>query len=407
MIFFQKALRNIRAYKYKSMLTIVICLFVVLLIYLYMGNLYSIKRQLFELPDAILVSAKITNLNGSQEVNLDIKDDLVQDLQASKYVKNEVFTVRLKAGIGKFPEDEWQKYLKLWVLGANSFQAVSNLKKDTIVWENGESDSFLLGNELKCLVSKELMERYNWKIGDKIPLCQYYYSHGKNTEVFLNPLDTYLYEIVGYMGMSVSSSNVQPPDIILPFETVRNIYLECKVPFFADSASFYVENPLNLNEFKDEMQQLGLVEVVPLGKFSYDGYALSVNDSTFINAANRLRQGEDLLIRFFPFILSIIIGIGYITSFLLLQGRRVEIALLHSIGISKRQCFILIFLEYIILTCMGIVPGSILSAIFHITTIRVILVSGVCVVLCYLFGCCIALWKIQQVSVMDALAQID
>ncbi len=377
----------------------------VILFHLYLANISSNRKQLNSLPDVIPVEAKIVNLNGSQEVDLSIKDELIQKLENSSYVDKEIITVRAKAGIGEFSPEEWQKHLKLWVLAINSIQAIPDLDEKDIIWKEGENSEFLQENETKCIVDKEIMEDNNWSLGDTIPLYQYYYSYGKGYEVYLNPLDMTSFEIIGYVQMPVSDN--YSPDIVIPFQTERTIYLKNEIPFFADSASFTVANPLQLNDFKKEMKNMQLLEVVRTADFSHDGIALSLRDSTFITAASKLQQEEDLLTAFFPFIFFIMIGIGYIASFLLLQGRKEEIAVMRSIGVSSKICFFIMAAEHFIVALIGVAAGSIGALIGLSSEIMMTGMGAVLVLGCYMAGTCAALRKIGKISVMDALTQVD
>lgn len=81
MLYFQKALFNGIVHKKKSMVTCILCMLIVMLIQTYISILSSNNRQLNYLSEVMPVQAKILNLNGSQEVNLEIKDRIIEKLQ--------------------------------------------------------------------------------------------------------------------------------------------------------------------------------------------------------------------------------------------------------------------------------------------------------------------------------------
>ena len=405
MIYLKKAILSIKVHRYKSILTGIICMLMVLLFHLYLANISSNQRQSKTLAEKMPIPAKIVNPNGSQEVNLAIKDELIQKLQLSPHVDRELFTVRTKGSIGEFEPEDWAKHLKLWVLSANALQVITDLDEQSITWSDGENAPFLQGDEEKCIVDQELMQDNHWNLGDTIPLYQYYYRYEQGTEIFMDPLDTTTFEIIGYVHFPGNANYT--PDVLIPYQTERNIFIENEVPFFADSASFYVADPLELNDFKKEMKELQLHPVLRSAKFSHDGNALSVRDSTFIVAASQLRQSKDILVGFSVFILAIVIGIGYITSFLLLQGRIEELAIMRSLGISNKICFLIMIMEQFIVSMVGITVGSIVAYIGVFTEFRMIAFGVVLVAVCYMAGTSVALWKIGKISVMDALTRTD
>lgn len=404
MLYFQKALFNAIVHKKKSMVTCILCMLIVMLFQTYISILSSNERQLNYLAEVMPVQAKILNLNGSQEVNLDIKDQIIEKLQSLPYVYNESFTVQTNAGIAKFSSEESQKYLKFSVLAANNVKAVTDLSEKHITWEEGYSSAFFQQDKEKCIINENVMKNNNWKLGDKISLTQYYYKYGLGYEMEMNPLETTSFEIVGYVQVSEDENFLY--DFLIPFKAERNIYLRNSIPFSANSASFYV-NPLKLNDFKEEMDKMHLLQVEKTADFSHAGIALSVRDSSFIVAASQLRQSIDVLMLFFPFILIIMIGIGYIASFLLLQGRRDEIAIMRSIGLSSKTCFFIMVMEHFIVALIGVMAGSTLALIWMSSKIWMIC-AGVALVLgCYMAGTCAAMWKTGRISVMEALTRVD
>lgn len=404
-MYLKRAIFNIKIHKYKSILTSILCMLMVMLFHLYLANINSNQRQLKDLAIIMPISARIVNLNGSQEVNLAIRDEMIQKLQTSQYIDREIYTVRSKGSIGEFESEDWQEHLKLWVLSSNTLEAVVDFNDQNITWKEGYDSGFLKGEEAKCIISQKLMEDHHWNLGDTIPLYQYYYYYGNRSEIFMDPLDTTSFEIIGYAQFPRTSYDA--PDILLPFQTERNIFKRNEIPFFADSASFYVSDPLKLNEFKKEMKSFMLLPVSKAAEFSHDGIALSERDTDFITAASKLRQVLDILMGFSVIILVIVIGIGYIASFLLLQGRKEELAIMRSLGLSNKTCFFIMMIEGFIISAFGIAVGS-LAAFFSLSSeIWIIAIGAVLALGCYIAGTFAALLKFSKISVMDALTRID
>lgn len=398
---------KIGRHKVKVLLTILMDMLVVFLLHAYLSNIANNEKQLAMLPEAIPVNAYITTADGSRQAGIFIRDKLVQGLLDSAYVDQLHMDVRLKAGIDRVIPGQWHT-LNLYLEGVNCIETLGSIKESDVVWNTEEDASFLQGTEEKCIVSKKLFDRKGWKLGDKVTLCQWYYyrEDERYPQLFANPLQTVDYEIAGYVDMTGKWDErfVVPPDVIVPFHAVRNAYAKEGVPFFASSASFVLSDALCMNEFKQEMKELGFRSVAPtVPDYSLNGVALSVNDAAFISTAEHLRQVIDTVRAFFPFLLALIVGVGYLITLLLLQSRKEEMALLRSIGLNRRKCFRIFFVDQLTLVVTGVVAGSVLAVLVQGNYGGSSALAGVLVGICYLAGNSLALWKLLNVSVMEAL----
>lgn len=398
---------KIGRHKVKSLLTILMDMLVVFLLHTYLSNIANNEKQLAMLPEAIPVNAYVTTADGSRQTGIFIRDKLVQGLLDSAYVDRLQMDVRLKAGVDRVIPGQWHT-LNLYLEGVNCVEALGCIKESDVVWNTGEDASFLQGTEAKCIVSKKLFDRRGWKLGDKVTLCEWYYyrEDERSPELFANPLQTVECEIAGYVDMTGKWDErfVVPPDVIVPFHAVRKSYAEEGIPFFASSASFVLSDALSMNAFKQEMKELGFRSIAPtVPDNSLNGVALHVNDAAFIRTAQHLRQVIDTVRAFFPFLLLLIVGVGYLITLLLLQSRKNEMALLRSIGLNRRKCFRVFFVDQLTLVITGVVAGSVLSVLIQGNYGGNSALAGGLVGVCYLAGNSLALWKLLKVSVMEAL----
>lgn len=398
---------KIGRHKVKSLLTILMDMLVVFLLHTYLSNIANNEQQLAMLPKVIPVNAYITTADGSRQSGIFIKDQLVQGLLDSAYVDKLQMDVRLKAGVDKVIPGEWHT-LNLFLEGVNCIEALGGIEESDVVWNTGENASMLQGTAAKCIVSKQLFEKKGWKLGDKVTLCQWYYyrENERNAELFMNPLQTVEYEIAGYVDLMGEWNDqfVVAPDVIVPFHAVRNSYAEEGIPFFASSASFVLADALYMNEFKQEMKGMGFQSVSPTDQDnSLNGVALNVNDAAFIRTAEHLRQVIDTVRAFFPFLLILIVGVGYLITLLMLQSRKNEMALLRSIGLNRHKCFRIFWVDQLTLVITGVVAGSVLSVLIQGNYGSSSVLAGGLVGICYMAGNSLALWKLMDVSVMEAL----
>ena len=398
---------KIGRHRVKSLLTILMDMLVVFLLHTYLSNIANNEQQLAKLPEVIPVNAYVATSDGSRQTGIFIRDKLVQGLLDSSYVDKLQMDVRLKAGVDRVIPGQWHT-LDLYLEGVNCVEALGCIKESDVVWNTGEDASFLQGTEEKCIVSKKLFDRKGWKLGDQVTLCEWYYyrEDERSPELFANLLQTVEYEIAGYVDMTGKWDErfVVPPDVIFPYHAVRESKAKEGIPFFASSASFVLSDALCMNEFKQEMKELGFRSVSPtVPDNSLNGVALHVNDAAFIRTAGQLRQVIDTVRAFFPFLLVLIVGVGYLVTLLLLQSRKNEMALLRSIGLNRRKCFRVFFVDQVTLVITGVVAGSVLSVLIQGNYGGSSALAGVLVGICYLAGNSLALWKLLKVSVMEAL----
>lgn len=78
-------------------------------------------------------------------------------------------------------------------------------------------------------------------------------------------------------------------------------------------------------------------------------------------------------------------------------------ALLRSIGLNRRKCFRVFFVDQLTLVVTGVVAGSVLTVLIQGNYGGSSALAGVLVGICYLVGNSLALWKLLNVSVMEAL----
>lgn len=396
-------LRNLKRCGFRSVLCILICTFATMLLHFYLGNIADLGRTLEKLPEAIEVSAKICNLDGSMDQGLKIEAELVSDLLKSDHVAEPTVTVQLLAGFGFFSQEEWQTRLTLQTRGVNSLSG-AGLKPENLTFCEGVSPDFLSSEEPMCLLDRSVMEKNGYKIGDTVLLTIYYYRYGDYHQVFCEPLEQCEYKIAGTVDTPGSTDGVYP-ELILPIQAVENSYQKAGIPFLADSFSFRVKNPLELNDFKDEMHRLELLPVSAGSELHYEGNALVVEDETFIKTAERIEENLTLLRGFFPLIAVITAGVGYLTAHLFVQNRRQEYALLRSVGLGKGKSCLVFFLEYFLLALCGCGLGSLCGWSGTAGGGRQSLMVAAIFLGCCLPGIAAALVSMGRGSVMQILMQ--
>ena len=406
---YSTGIRNIKRQKSKSILNILISIVIVLLLNVYFGNISSIKGQLSELPDAIPVTARVSNLNGSLTSGIAIKNEAITGIKNSPYIKSPVFTIQLSIGFGELSAADVNTGLNIDGLGCNDIRGISGLQESELSWLMDSKKDFFTSNSKECIIEKAILEERNMKVGDTVTLTTYYYHYLLNGthEILLEPLVVQNYKIVASMDMHNYTGTGSPPNIIIPFGTVEEAFLSKGLTFMPDSAFFTVKNPFELNEFKKEMKELRFLQVSAESEFQFDGNALIINDDTFIQAAEQLEESLTLLQVGLPLIIIIVAFIGYISAYLLIQNRKSEYAIMRSVGVKHAEAFGILFFENVLLQLLGSIAGSLIAFLVVVSNLQVIALVMAMFLVFYLTGTSVALWNLGRLSVMDVLTKHD
>lgn len=396
---------SLRRRKTAHLVTVAISFMLVLLLHLYFGSIRSYQAQLTDLAENVPIFCQVTNLNGTMGNEIFISEQIVETLEQSAYVKDLSYRVVLMAGEGDFKEAEYSKHLNLYVAGANNVEAVGEMTSDMFSLDSQSMDELLASDRMECIVNEKVMKKRGWKIGDRITLkCYYYDPASEFRKIQIHPMGgTAEVTIVGAMEDMKGKTAAIPKDIIIPGRAARNLFAQFGLKFFADTVTFHVNNPLELNGFKEEMQEIGLMEVIPEAESSYTGYALIVRDADFIASATQLRHSIELLQSFLPVVCVLILLIGYVVSYLAGNSRREEFALMRLQGVKKIPAAFLFLAEQILLVFIGSVVGDVLAAPAAASLSGVLAVNGV-LLIAYLIGAAAAYGRMSRGSVVYLLS---
>lgn len=311
MFYIRMAFTGFWRYRARTFLHLTVCASAVLFLGIYAGNLEGSQNQLSHLAEKIPVEATVINLSGGMESGLFIKEKLYDGIMKSKHIKDPLFTLQLT---GMMDEQEYT------LLAMTSFK---------------NYESLFSSNEKACVITSELSETQGLKEKDRLTLDLKYYKLDTESHLFAEilPLGQVSYEIAG-----IADTDTAPADIMIPMETARDSYRNLDIPFYVSSGTFRAKNPLALNTFKKEMEDIGFLEVIPQAQPALEGFALTVKDETFIRAARSVREGYRTMQMFFPVICISLSGAGIITSFLLNTGRQEEYKIRRLLGMPHADC---------------------------------------------------------------------
>jgi hypothetical protein len=408
MFYMRMVFRNIRRQGLKSLLAVFICVLAVLFLFVYMGNISANQKQLDRLPDALPVSAQISNHSGSQVVGLMIDGSLMEQLGASDTVKDLLYTTRLAANIAPETPEEEAGYKTLTITGANDLAALPLVKEEDISLTAGSVRDLLRGRQASVIAWETFLEDNHVKPGDNVTLALYCIDFGQSQNIVqyrkIGDIDV---TIMGSFTLSEATGDAPIPAMICAAGWAEELLRAYGLPFYADSASCFVRDPFRLNDFKAEMRRLGFMSVDPQAKPNLSGLGLSVNDKTFISSAGSLQKNLSLTRAFLPFILLLIILVGYIASTLMTQSRRPEAAVMRSMGVSQTMCAVVLSVENAALALSGCLAGILASALLtDIDPVEGIVISAVYFA-GHMIGSVVAVLTLGRFSVMEVLTKAE
>lgn len=400
-------LKNIRCHIKKSFLAILISTLIVSFLLLFIQNIKENESQLSRLNDTMKVRAIICNIDGSQEVGLQIDYEKLQKIPEGGLVKDEVITIQAYADLEGI-KDDMSHRPALSFIGSNSLSPFSAFTPQDISYIDNYSESFLKSDEAVCVVRDKFLKEQNLNLGDELEIEIYtpeYDTSGWQTFTY-QKIDNAKLKLIGSYHTKEKALE-ELPDIISSTDFLISIYNKNNEQCYASSGSFTLTDNLKLNEFKYNMKEIGFLSVDIQAGFSRIGEALTMNDETFILSATQLTDSIILLKGLAPLIFIVVAMIGFIASYLLMQSRQNEFAIMRSLGTSKKRCFNIIFIESMILVLLGSLLGAVLSsAIVDINSRNVGLILGLFVFF-YMLGTTIALLLLNRFSVMAILSKTD
>ena len=400
---------NIRRYKRKSVLNLVLSMLTVMILAFYLGNMGSTRRLLAEMPENFTISGEIWNVCGEMNHGLFISYRVLDALYASPLIGDIAESAELTGdmyidnpnGEDQNPGDG------LSVVGINRTDCLEGLGEGDITWEDGMNWTVFQKSRDGCLVSDSFAKASGLSVGDTVTLDLARYSQGlAGVTLTKEELTPGTFCVAGIYREEAGRDGGNP-EVLLPLDEVKDIYEENDIVYFASSLSFTVTDPMKLNEVKQELEGAGLKEIIYGSPSSYVGIGVKLADSMFIRSMESADRSLKLLESFLPFIFLIVAAAGYIIPSLLFQNRREEYAVMRALGTGSRFCSLLFYAEHILPAAAGALAGAVAGmAAGAVAVGDAFLVWGTYLVV-YMLGAAAAMWRFGRFSIAAVLSHRD
>ena len=440
---------------WRSVVVPLVSLMLVLLLGLLAITSAGWSQQMEDLYAQARISGKTVSTNGRQNTNLQVSPENVRSIYKSQLLES----VEVSIGwnywfadeIPEFGDYEYDIYRKeLWISNQPQLVALNGLaaapefmhaQLPEITWLDGWDESFLESREYHaftstltyfqggkllvaenepmtypCIVSESLMERRGLKLGDQLTVTMTY-EHQSWTGELEHQLT-----IVGSFPQVGGRSNIyvplgfwSDPDWILGEEDMKPTGDRLTMAFesnhdrdyFIYATSYYntciftLADAAKLDNLRDYLQSLSFSQV---GKMGRNRTTLILHDQTFVETVEGLNRYINFGQILFPVLFAVVMLLGFIISWLVINSRRMEFAVLRGLGASKFRVFMSFFLEQGLLCVLGCAMA--LGLLYYSTPDLSIHLPIIGIYLgCYLFGTAISVQAVGRTHLMSLLSE--
>lgn len=343
----------------KSILTIIFSISIIIFIGLYINNIKTLETSLKKLSQTIPVTGEICDISGSKTTGLEIDERKGNQIISSQYVVQAKYTIQVVAS-----NINNQNNISTTLMGCNSIDALPLLYDDNIDFMSGNDSSFLTDDKNNCIVEAEFAKQNNIVLGQEITFSLSIYKYDSGVYLTDN-IDNVKMNVIGIYDYN-SATNTS---IIVPVKSLARLVKESGNEVFYDSLKFELKDPGKLNEFKQDVKNIGFSNINSQSVQSVAGNSLIVYDNIYIeNASNILDALQMYRLFEIPFIILMFV-LYVLVIFLLIKNKQLEMAISLSLGQSKKAVNFNLFLEIEILSILGCLLGVL--ALVLITDIEI------------------------------------
>ena len=406
--------------------------------------------QLNDLYENSKLEGQVVSLNGRNATQLNVSAFTARKLWESGYLSDISVTVSWNYwmedeiptfadnGFGMEARDGWIS--KQPVLAAtNSLSAIPEFyytDRPEIEWLEGYDESFLADTGIRSicysfgpsgdippvypvLAGKAFMEQHGLEFGDetrimiKISISTGYYESSYELPITLR--------IVGAFRQAGQKSNLYVPlafwfnpdwltgeteimqeGELLPFSFVgeKNLEKLCYSNTFFRVCRFTLASTHDVAKFRNFLLEESYSQV---GRPDRNRTTILLMDQEFTETLSGLRRYITFGSILFPLLFIAVAAIGFIISWLMINGRRMEFAILRGLGASRRRVFATFFIEQAMLCVLGCLIGALILTVLRPSLI--IWLATAVFIVCYLAGCALSIRAVGNIKLIELLSE--
>lgn len=440
----RQALRNLVRRGCRSWVVPALALCLILVMGVLAASGQSRQQQLDQLYNTTQISGQLMSQNGRYDSNLVIGASTVRTLWNSGLLDHLSVSTGWHYwlaqempdfGTGEFAQARRNAWISRQpqLTALNSLEAAAEFFRapPQVEWLEGWDESFLARpgpgwyensdlypglfdgepEPVPALASRQFLEEQGWSLGDVVTV--WFRAGDVETACRL--------QIVGTFARSSARDNLYvplsfgvPPELLLgqedvitgsrPPSAINSVQELERYQLLTTSFAacrFTLASARQLEDLRDYLAAQGFSQVGTDGTIRT---AVVLGDGLFQKTVRDLSRSiifERLLL---PTLLVIEVGVSVTVIWLLLSGRRGEIALLRGIGAGRGTVFALLFLEYALLSLAGCLGAGLLMALFLDTGGAGWSIAGV-FFLCNLAGCGLDVGLVNRVTLIRLFSE--
>lgn len=181
-------------------------------------------------------------------------------------------------------------------------------------------------------------------------------------------------------------------------EAGRDAYFYTYTTF--STCRFTLTSPRQLDAFRDYLQSQGISQVNQLAE---NRTTVVLQDSSFVETVSGLGRYVTFSRILLPVLCVVVVLLGFIISWLMINGRRMEFAIMRGLGAGRGRVFGSFFLEQAMLALAGCLAGCLVLAVTGAGLAGCLAAAALLV--CYLAGCAVAVLAVGRTNLMQLLSE--
>ncbi len=403
---------------------------IIILCTIYQGWQADLKNAM----DNTVLEGQVTSASGQEFYGLSVSMPTVRQILKLNDVSDICVSQRwhywISAEMPEFPDTAWgEEHRADWIRNQPEVVAVNRLlgakefyfTTPNVQWLDGWDESCLsvsaesgegssAAGEYPAVVSDRFLADHGWEIGCEF-ICNYK-SNGGEYPLKLHVVGVYKQtgnraHIYVPLNLYLDPETIFGEEEILPPEgkkyqwTAEDYKKDAILNSMFSTCRFTLSSARNLDRTRETLYNAGFGWPGHLGN---NRVTLILRDAGFVKLTENLNRylimGKVML----GMILAVVPLVGFIISWLLINGRKEEFAIMRGFGARKGRVFMSFFLEQFILCLLGCLLGCLSLLVTHTSWTLMLKVSLGAYLLFYLYGCAVSVRKIGKTNLMELLS---
>ncbi len=316
---------------------------------------------------------------------------------------------------GELPKITWLNGWDMGFLAADDYYSILN----SVTFYGDSPDIFVGGKEwltYPCLVNQSFLEEHSLSLGDTLDInvrVKDLRGETKTLPISLMAAGAYtgsqnqkeIYVPLSFWCSPSWLTGEEPPLAdgerpVLEFYTDedRDAYFYANTTF--STCRFTLNSAWYLEAFRDYLAEQGISRV---GQLSENRMTVTLKDESFVETVSGLNRyvtfGNILL----PALCAAVGLLGFVISWLMVNGRKMEFAIMRGLGASPQRTFASFFLEQAGLALIGCILGGIL-----LTALQAGVAGWAASAIlggCYFIGSALAVLFVERIKLITILSE--